>query len=940
MAFSRGQNGSNASCSLIVAPDGCMSEPSTTREEDSWFTQPVKVLTQVVVRWPRATLAVGLTLGLLSLGWMFFRLELKTSRLDLLNPESSFNQRWMGYLEEFGAEDDAIILVEGANEEQVLAAMDDLVAELQKHPDYYHSIFYRADLSIAKNHALYYLPQDELAALNSGLEQLQPILSGDWTLLSVENQLGYAVQGTLSPDQAQREAAQDQLSLHLQNLNAALLDQNQYHSPWSEWEALEDLRDRFTAHYAVVKQGQMGIVLLRLVDDGKSFDRGSEAITHLRSLLAEFQQTQDGIQLGLTGLPIMENDEMKSNETASVKSSIISLMGVAGLFIAGFGGVRHPLLAVAALMVGITWACGYLTLAIGHLNILSMAFGVILIGLGIDFGIHYLARYLTLRAQEEDSAKALIKTSTSVGPGIITGGITTAIAFMAAALTEFTGVAELGVIAGGGIFLCVIAAVTMLPAMIQWMDHNSGIRKLPRPLAAAPTVWFSEHAPKLTIAISILILLLCTSGIPNVWYDHNLLNLQAEGLESVHLEERLLAETDQSVWFAISITDDPAELLARKAKFEQLSTVERTEEIVSFLPKNPADKQDEVAAIHRQLLRLPLEPPLLQVAPAPQFLSVLEQLHNQLMQAGQNGAAESIRSLAKNIDDLPAATATFRISRYQQQLAADLLARCRLIQSMSTPRPPVLDDLPLAVRNRFVGRTGKHKLKVYSNGDIWDMDELARFVEDVREVDPEITGQPVQTYEASPQMQMSYVHAALYALIGVLMVLVIDFHSLRLALLTLIPVGFGMLQLFGLMGLLNIPLNPANMIVLPLILGIGLDDGVHVMHEYRCQRGGYKLSRWTATAIVLTSLTTMVGFGSLMLADHRGLQSLGRVLTLGVSCCLFTSLVPLPALLTLMARHRDAKSAESEKATSKSLADNLSECPREEDVTTADQHSR
>jgi hypothetical protein len=110
------------------------------------------------------------------------------------------------------------------------------------------------------------------------------------------------------------------------------------------------------------------------------------------------------------------------------------------------------------------------------------------------------------------------------------------------------------------------------------------------------------------------------------------------------------------------------------------------------------------------------------------------------------------------------------------------------------------------------------------------------------------------------------------------------------------------------MGLLDIPLNPANMIVLPLILGIGLDDGVHVIHEYRSQKGPYRLSRWTATAVVLTSLTTMVGFGSLMMAEHRGLQSLGRVLTLGIFCCLFTSLVPLPAFLTWISRNRGAGS--------------------------------
>jgi len=119
-----------------------------------------------------------------------------------------------------------------------------------------------------------------------------------------------------------------------------------------------------------------------------------------------------------------------------------------------------------------------------------------------------------------------------------------------------------------------------------------------------------------------------------------------------------------------------------------------------------------------------------------------------------------------------------------------------------------------------------------------------------------------------------------------------------------VPLALGMLQMFGILGLLDLPLNPANMIVLPLILGIGIDDGVHVVHDFRRQSGRYRISASTASAILITSLTTMIGFGSLMIACHQGLQSLGRVLTIGVSCCLFNSFIVLPAILTLVTRNR------------------------------------
>jgi predicted RND superfamily exporter protein len=153
-------------------------------------------------------------------------------------------------------------------------------------------------------------------------------------------------------------------------------------------------------------------------------------------------------------------------------------------------------------------------------------------------------------------------------------------------------------------------------------------------------------------------------------------------------------------------------------------------------------------------------------------------------------------------------------------------------------------------------------------------------------------------------MQTSYIHAAIYSLLAVAIVLMLDFRSVRVSLLAMMPMACGVVQMFGLLGWLEIPLNPANLIVLPLILGIGIDDGVHVMHDYLRTTGRYRVGNSTATAIVLTTATTMVGFGSMMIAHHQGLRSLGQVLTLGMGCCLLTSLLSLPAVLAVMSAHR------------------------------------
>lgn len=227
------------------------------------------------------------------------------------------------------------------------------------------------------------------------------------------------------------------------------------------------------------------------------------------------------------------------------------------------------------------------------------------------------------------------------------------------------------------------------------------------------------------------------------------------------------------------------------------------------------------------------------------------------------------------------------------------LGELRRLRDVSSPEPPCLDDLPECVTSRFVGKTGKYLLQVYSKANIWDVGPMGQFVAEVRSVDPEVTGNPLQVYEASRQMKRSFEQAACYALLIIVPVVFFDFRRLSHTLLATIPMGVGMLMTVGLMGLLDIPLNPANMIFLPLVIGIGIEDGIHLLHDMRRQGRRYRgADNAVIVAVVVNSLTTMVGFGALMIANHRGLQSLGRVLTLAMGCCLITSLV-LPSLLRI-----------------------------------------
>ena len=208
--------------------------------------------------------------------------------------------------------------------------------------------------------------------------------------------------------------------------------------------------------------------------------------------------------------------------------------------------------------------------------------------------------------------------------------------------------------------------------------------------------------------------------------------------------------------------------------------------------------------------------------------------------------------------------------------------------------------------DRFVGQNGRHLLKIYGRGDIWNFASLERFVKEVRSVDPRATGNPLQAYEASLEMKRSYEQAAIYSLVVILAVLWLDFRSITNSLLAALPLALGMAQTLGLMGLVGIDLTPANLIGIPLILGIAVDYGVHIVHDSLERPGPYRISASTANSVLVDALTTILGFGALMVASHKGLESLGRVLTIGVTTCTLTSLIFLPAVLALVRPGRAA----------------------------------
>ena len=893
---------------------------------------PASLLARALIAWTRLCLrapmavVVGAVISAAAAGvYTAQSLGYKVSRIDLLDPKSDYNKLWIDYIHEFGEDDDAVVVVEGPTRDRVVKVLEELSREVAKDGERFRSVLHEVDLSKIRAKGLHYLSPNDLAAIDRFIEQTEPILAGGWMHLKVASMVGglagqmvaggpqpfdrgQAAVGMQEPPLASLERYSESLLAGLEaGRRAAEAGAGGYVSPWPRMpESISTLRDLSSQHL-LAKDGKLGFVLLRLAKAKDGFAGASAATDELRRLIKLVAARHADVTIGLTGLPVMEDDEMRTSQQSMMWASGLSLAAVVVVIIAGFGGVRHALMANAVLIVGMAWAFAWATASVGHLNILSVTFTVTMIGVGIDYGTYYIGRYLEMRRRGMSCEDALLDASASVGPGILTGAITTAVAFFCAALTSFVGVAELGMIAGGGILLCCAAELLVLPAVVTLVDRGPLGDRIPTPVPVHEWLAPLTRHPRFVALAAMAATMAVASGFHELDYDHNLLNMQADGLESVAVEKKLLTECDQSVWYALSIADSREELLARKEQLTKLATVERVDEIASLLPVDEELKRPLIERIRGRLAGLPERPPEIPI-------DRLDGLGETLAWA-QGEAAKRPGGL-RTAWHLERARETLRrlgpnecfqsLAAFQQQSAGDLLTRLHALSAVADPEPPKLDDLPPSLVDRFVGQNGRHLLKIYGRGDIWNFESLKRFVQDVRSVDPRATGNPLQAYEASLEMKRSYEQAAIYSLVVILAVLWLDFRSITNSLLAALPLALGMAQTLGLMGLVGIDLNPANLIGIPLILGIAVDYGVHIVHDSMERPGPYRISASTANSVLVDALTTILGFGALMVASHKGLESLGRVLTIGVTTCTLTSLIFLPAVLALVRPGRDA----------------------------------
>ncbi len=899
-----------------------------------------------VARRPRAVLLVALALTAAAVWLAYSKLEYHTQRNDLLSADKACQKRWQKYLDCFGDDDDMVVVAEGTDRAQMQAALDDVAAEVKQRPELFDRVFHRADLRPLADRALLYLPPEQIEAIRERVGRMDPLL-GDfgplaWRKLSVQSLLGNAGVA-MEKRAAGREltpAERDLIALLpaiASSAAATVRDPDAYRNVWEVANPGREsgggardasaaapntpgresgVRQKFAPQYFFTPDGSLAMLTCRPKKAAQSFTPAKEANEAMRAILADAGARHPQVRLGLTGLPVLETDEMVMSDVDSTRASWLALAGVAVLYFVVYRGFRYPLLTVGSLVIGTVWALGWATLTVGHLNILSATFAVMLIGLG-DYGVLWVAQYDERRKLGASVEEALRYTAGHAGPSVIVAALGTALAFFATMLADFKAVAELGWIAGCGVLFCALACLTVLPAALTLANPGrkaggggDGNHKHPRPCGRGspdtlpfPQTFLPALAarPRLVLAVGALLLLVCAGFATRLHYDHNLLNLQARNTDSVEWERKLIDRAAGATWDAMSIARSRDEALALKARYEALPEVSKVVEVASLVPDQQERKLPVVAAIHAKLANLPLKDKL--PASSGSEPGAVRELAGRVgrLAAGDAALVRATADLARACDSPDAAA---RLKGFDRRIAADLAAELHALRSVSRPAPITPDDVPVELRERFVGAGGEYLVRAFAKESLWDYAALQQFTTAAQTVDSEATGKSFRTLEGLRQMKVGFEWAGVYALAAIVLVLALDFRTFAGLLLGLFPLAVGITLTLGLMALCGVALNPANMIALPLIVGVGVDNGVHVLHDYRARdrQRAYRLGAATGRGVLVAGLTTVLGFGTMLTARHAGMASLGLALTIGVSCCMAAALLFLPAVLHLRDR--------------------------------------
>jgi hopanoid biosynthesis associated RND transporter like protein HpnN len=822
--------------------------------------------------------------------------RVNSSRGELIDPDAPFRKPFEVFQEAFPVYKQVILVAVEAETGQ--AAADAAVAlhdKLVERRDIFVSVFAPAAEPFFRDHGLLYLDTEDLEDVVDQLANAQPALTAlaqDPSLNGLFSLLESALEAYKRGEKLPSSFAQ--LMDRISDTGEAALLGIEGELTWDD----------------VVARGEGGpkiqIISIQIREDFSELLSARDAIETIRQAAFDVGLTEEnGISVMLTGNIPLAFEEMQAVGASIGLAGVLSFVLIA--LILGFG-IRSLRIIVAILLtlsIGLVWTVAWAMFSVGEFNMLSASFAVLFIGLGVDYAIHFSLRYQQALEEGDDHVLALKTAGLSVGGAVSLCALTSAIGFFSFIPTGYRGVAALGIISGGGMVLAVIASLTVMPVLLALMGGQK--RQAGQVSFARAGQGLNRTVRKNANAITALAMILAVGSIgiaTQSTFDFSTLTLKDQDSESITTLKKLQDEGIVTDYSVLLLADDLNAVPKIQKRLLELPTIREVQTPQDFLPSDQDYKLQLLEEAYFLLLpAFTAEPESLVLTLQERFATVsnvkLALTNAEFDQDGDKELRQSADRLAQTLSRLIEAEDRDRLLQdLEERLTANSSDPIEYLRTALQVEYVTIEKLPESVYSRVISADGRVQIVGLPFEDLTNFEAMERFVDNVTIAFPEATGRPILEAGVGDIVVESFQIALGIAISAIVIVLLIAVRHVSdtVFILFLLLLAISLATATGVLA--GIPFNQANIIVLPLIVGLGVHNGIHMVMRFREDGSLEKLmSSSTPRAVILSTLTTVAAFGALAISIHQGIQSMGQLLAISMIYLLIATIIVLPALL-------------------------------------------
>jgi hopanoid biosynthesis associated RND transporter like protein HpnN len=861
------------------------------------YGQFIAKLDSKLLRYPKTLILLILLVCGFSLYHTANHLGIDADTTDILSKDLQFQKDRERFIKTFPQDDQAIlVVVEARTPEQTSRVLDYLGAKFSHEKQQIQSVYIPGAGDFFDRHGLLYLDLDDLEELAAKMAEAQPFigtLSKDNSLKGLLTILEQAITAKTHELPVDLNPLLDKVRMAIR----AALDDKTYQLSWQQLMIGEN-RDLLSTRR---------FILLKPYLDFNELMPAEKPLTTVRAIVTKAEQAFPGVNIRLTGEVVLEHDELATVTYSAEMASAFSFILVFLSLLIGFRSIKLTLATLGVLIMGLLLTFGFAAQAIGHLNIISVSFAALYIGIGDDYAVQVCMRYRELSRQNMSQWQSLIEAVRRVAPPITLCAITGATGFFAFVPTKYTGVSELGLIAGVGIFISLLITLTVLPAVLKLFPLKSGPTKKSDDLFPDWFYLFPIRHATLVRWTTAALILAGLGLLTQTRFDINPLNLRDPNSESVAAFRELLKTKDTSPMTLTVLAKSKDEALATAQKLTRLKSVENAITIYDYVP---SDQEAKLTVIEDLALVMGLQ---LTAFPAPDQDSVentmaalvkLKQAFNRhLTEKPDSELAATLRQLLQQVEALIAAL-HFQsepekkaiLDKLQSSLLDTLPDTMNTLLKGLNPDPVTIATLPPDLAERWLSKEGVYRIMASPSKDLNEEKNLKEFIHEVRQIAPHATDLPVIYLESGNAIVRAFQQALASAVAAIVIVLMFTQRNTRDALLILLPLMMTAILTGASTVLMNNPFNFANIIVIPILFGLGVDAGINIMNRLRHpDQEDSVLRTGTARGVVFSELTTMCSLVSMAFTPHLGLASMGQLLSIGLLLNIICTLIVLPA---------------------------------------------